>query len=245
MDVLCPADEAAAVTAILPPGHVSADPRDAAETQMELKHAASGAFTVSADGHDVLESSNREIALGAMDAQIRAYIALNAPDRIFVHAGVVAVGEVAMLLPGSSFAGKTTLVAALVRAGASYYSDEFAVLDDAGFVHPYPKPLSVRRNGTGDSVEVPAASLGGATGDEAIPVGLIAVTSFRSGAVFDPDPLSAGAATLALLEHTVPARARPTQSMAFLSRAAVGASAIRGVRGEADVTAAALMATLG
>jgi hypothetical protein len=31
-------------------------------------------------------------------------------------------------------------VAELVRAGATYYSDEFAVLDSRGRVHPFPRP---------------------------------------------------------------------------------------------------------
>ncbi len=54
-----------------------------------------------------------------------------ASDCLFVHAGAVAVGwqRQAILIPGRSFAGKTTLVKALVEAGAVYYSDEFAVLD--------------------------------------------------------------------------------------------------------------------
>ena len=63
---------------------------------------------------------------------------------IFIHAGVVAQDGVAIALPGVSFAGKTTLVSALVRAGAVYYSDEFAVIDKRGVVNPYPKALSVR-----------------------------------------------------------------------------------------------------
>ena len=64
---------------------------------------------------------------------------------MFVHAGVVAVDGRALLLPGGSFTGKTTLVAALLRAGAQYGSDEYAVLDEAGLVLPaYPRPLSIR-----------------------------------------------------------------------------------------------------
>ena len=35
-------------------------------------------------------------------------------------------------------------MAALVRAGAEYYSDEFAPLDAGGLVHPFAKPLSIR-----------------------------------------------------------------------------------------------------
>jgi hypothetical protein len=36
------------------------------------------------------------------------------------------------VLPGRSFAGKTTLVAALVQVGAEYWSDEYPVLDAEG-----------------------------------------------------------------------------------------------------------------
>jgi hypothetical protein len=32
--------------------------------------------------------------------------------------------------------GKTTLVVALLRAGAHYYTDDFALLDGDGLVHP-------------------------------------------------------------------------------------------------------------
>ena len=64
-----------------------------------------------------------------LESQIRIYMAVHAPDFIFVHAGVVAVDGGLLLLPGLSFAGKTTLVAALVKAGAVYYSDEYAPID--------------------------------------------------------------------------------------------------------------------
>ena len=67
------------------------------------------------------------------------------------------------MLPAPSFGGKTTLVAALVRAGAIYYSDEFAVLDEQGFVHPYAKPLSIR-GADNWQVNHSVASLGGVVG---------------------------------------------------------------------------------
>ena len=93
------------------------------------------------------------------------YIALHAPNHVFVHAGVVGVEDRAIVLPGRSFAGKTTLVAALVKAGAEYWSDEYAVLDADGLVHPYPKPLSVRINDTRETDEQPVESLGGRAGE--------------------------------------------------------------------------------
>ena len=60
-------------------------------------------------------------------------------ERVFVHAGVVGWKGHAIVIPGRSRSGKTTLVAELVKAGAEYYSDEFAVLDAEGRVHPFPE----------------------------------------------------------------------------------------------------------
>jgi hypothetical protein len=39
------------------------------------------------------------------------------------------LGPLAILIAGRSFSGNTTLAAELVRAGATYYSDEFKVVD--------------------------------------------------------------------------------------------------------------------
>ena len=54
----------------------------------------------------------------------------------------------AILVPGHSFQGKSTLVQAFVAAGALYFSDELALIDGAGQVHPYPRPMMLR-DGTG------------------------------------------------------------------------------------------------
>ena len=65
------------------------------------------------------------------------HLAERARNRIFIHAGVVGWQGRAIVIPGRSFSGKSTLVAALLQAGATYYSDEFAVLDGRGYVHPF------------------------------------------------------------------------------------------------------------
>lgn len=65
-------------------------------------------------------------------------------DRLLLHAGVVAVDGRAVLLPAGMEAGKTTLVTALLRAGADYLSDELAALDPVTLeVAAYPKALSL------------------------------------------------------------------------------------------------------
>ena len=86
-------------------------------------------------------------ARGGADAahsQMRLLIAANATDRPVRSRGGCSFNDRALLVPGQTFTCKTMLVQALVEAGATYYSDEYAVLDDAGLVHPYPRPLSIR-----------------------------------------------------------------------------------------------------
>jgi hypothetical protein len=73
----------------------------------------------------------------ALATHAEPFVAEHAPDHLFVHAGVVGWEGRAIVMPGTSFAGKTTLVRAWLEAGATYYSDEFAVLDRAGRVHPF------------------------------------------------------------------------------------------------------------
>lgn len=178
-------------------------------------------------------SSDLEIALEVLDARLRAYIALNAPDHIFVHAGVVAYDGHAIVIPGTSFSGKTTLVAELVRAGATYYSDEFAVLDDEGLVHPYPKPLSIRTEGYSQTDHA-VGTFGGTAGDEPLPVSLIVIAQYAPGSQWSPRQLSPGEAVLGVLANTVPAQERPDQSLAAIRRAVDGAVTLEGVRGEAS-----------
>jgi len=75
-----------------------------------------------------------------LESDLRLHVAEGARSRVFVHAGVVGWRGGAILLPGRSLAGKSTLVDALIRAGATYYSDEYAVLDAPVERIPSPKP---------------------------------------------------------------------------------------------------------
>lgn len=72
-------------------------------------------------------------------------LALAAPTpHALVHAAVASLDDRALILPGRSGAGKTTLVAALALAGWTYLSDEVACLGpDGARVRPYPRPLAL------------------------------------------------------------------------------------------------------
>ena len=182
--------------------------------------------------------------LAIFESELALYVAERARRRVFVHAGVVGWQGKAILIPGSTLSGKTSLVAALLRAGATYYSDEYAVLDERGRVHPFPRPLSIREKEGAPSTKRPAAELGAQTGIKPIPVGLVAVTHYKKGARFRPRRQTEGRAVLELLAHTVPARRKPRRAFATLSRAVSGVPVLEGARGEADRTASALIERL-
>lgn len=168
------------------------------------------------------------------ESDLQLAVAEGARRRVFVHAGVVGWRGRAILVPGRSFTGKTTLTAELVRAGATYYSDEFAVLDTEGRVHPYLKPLSVREDGTHRQRKVSVEELGGRSAKGPLPVGLVVVSEFRDTARgWRPRVLSPGEGSLALLSNTVPARRRPAEVLATLEMVVRGAAVLRGARGEA------------
>src|SRR5436190_9364526 len=145
-----------------------------------------------------------EEVFAAIEKDLQVYVAEWARERLFVHAGVVGWRGQAILLPGRSFSGKSTLVEALLQAGATYFSDEYAVLDARGQVHPFPRRLALRQEGQAPR-RFRAEDIGAPVGKASLPVGLVAVTRYQSGARWQPRPLSPGQAFLELLNNTVPA----------------------------------------
>jgi hypothetical protein len=196
---------------------------------------------VYANARLVLRTADAEQAMAALESHVRLYVAERARRLIFVHAGVVGWKGRALLLPGRSHSGKSRLVQALVRAGATYYSDEYAVLDGRGRVQPFPAALSIREEGGTPARRVPAAELGGHAGLPSLPVGLVVVSPYVRGARLRLRRASTGAGALALLAHCVPARRRPTEVMARLSKAVRAADVRIGVRGDADDAARRLL----
>jgi hypothetical protein len=229
------------VTPLLPPGSRACDPAPAGAT-FSLRAGAGGTYVLDRDGVTVMDEWPLDVALSVLERELRMLVALEAPEFVFVHAGAVAHRGLGIVIPGDSFAGKTSLVAALVQAGAEYCSDEYAVLDARGRLHPFAKPLSLRERiyQYDHSVE----SLGGVTAQGPVPVGMFVVTSFRPGAEWRPRRLSSGEAVLGLLSHTVPAQTRPAHVMPTLTRSCENAIALEGERGEADGVAHVLLTEL-
>jgi hypothetical protein len=200
-----------------------------------------GSFTVYDDASPTNTGGDLSLSLVVLDTQMRMHIAIHATGKVFIHAGAVGHGGRAIVIPGHSGAGKTTLVAALVRAGASHYSDEFAVLDDDGLVHPYPRRPSPRRTTDLPLIVDSIDWFRDVAGVPPIPLGLAVFTHYVEGASWDPKRLPAGRAALAMIENAVPARLRPQGTMTAITRALRGAVALEGERGEAAVIVEALL----
>jgi hypothetical protein len=204
----------------------------------------SGTYGVDLGGISVIRDASLDLALDHLGSVIRTRIGLTAPERIFIRAGVVGNAEGALLLPGGSFSGKTTLVAALIHAGATYYSDEYAVLDYDGLVHRYATPLSP---GDGDQIQQNHQDLeavGDSAPDQALPIYAVIVTTYRPGAEWAPKRLSKADGAVAVLGSTITAMYRPAEAMRVISGAIEGAILLAGDRGEADQVAPLLLAEL-
>lgn len=178
------------------------------------------------------------------ESDLRLFVAELATHRVFVHAGVVGWKGQAIVIPGRSYSGKSTLVAELVRAGATYYSDEYAVLDSRGRVHPFSKPLELRDEGKFEQRKVTASELGGHSGTKPLPVGLVLMTRFQSGARWRPRKVTPGKGVLELLFNTVSARRSPERALATLRVVASRAALLKGVRGDATDVVAGLLKRL-
>lgn len=173
-------------------------------------------------------------ALETLEAHLQWEVATNAADWVMVHAGVVGWQGRAIVIPGYSFAGKSTLVVELLKRGATYYSDEYAVLDPDGNVHPYARRLSLRAGVEPEARRCTPADFGSSVGATPLPVGLVAMTSYRKGATWRPRRLSAGQAAWELVKCTLSAEKQPEAALNALQRIVANAECQKGFRGEAS-----------
>ncbi|MGI8835014.1 MAG: hypothetical protein ACR2H4_00045 [Pyrinomonadaceae bacterium] len=180
----------------------------------------------------IARATNLQDVFERLESDVRLFVGEYTRHRVFVHAGVVGWKGKAIVIPGRSYSGKSTLVAALVRAGATYYSDEYAVFDAKGRVHPFAKPLEIRAEGEYRQARITVGELGGKSGKKPLPVGLVLMTGYKRGATWRPRKLSPGKGMLELLFNTVSARRSPEKALSTLRQVTSKAEVLKGVRGD-------------
>ncbi len=194
-----------------------------------------------ADNTPIARDAALDQVLAILETDLHRYTGEAAPDFTFLHAGVVGWQGHAILFPGRSLSGKTTLVREMLRLGAAYYSDEFAVVDNSGLVHPFPRALRIREDHSYVQSKFTVESLGAASGVKPLPMGMAVICKYEPGVQWRPVPLSRGQGALELLANSVSIRSQPNQTLSRLHRLARHALFIMGTRGEAHEAAASIL----
>jgi hypothetical protein len=129
----------------------------------------------------------------------------------------------------------------MLGLGATYYSDEFAVVDDFGLVHPFPRPLGIREDSSYAQTKYSAETLGAASGVKPLPMGMAVICKYEAGARWQPTPLSRGQGALELLGNSVAVRSQPQRTLKRLQKLVSHTVFIKGTRGEAREAAASIL----
>ena len=194
-----------------------------------------------ADSERIARDTDLNQVLAALETDLHRYVAEASPDMTFLHAGVVGWQGRAILLPGRSLSGKTTLVRELLRLGATYYSDEFAVVDNFGKVHPFMRPLGIREDSTYVQTRYTPEALGASLGGKPLPLGAVVICNYKTGARGKLRPLSHGQGALELMGNSVAVRTQPQPTLRRIQKLVKGAVFVKGTRGEASEAASSIL----
>jgi hypothetical protein len=215
--------------------------KDAQRVRFEFVETRSAAgsplFVVAGDGAGIYASADVKVAAQVLESRVHLQVAALTEQAVFVHAGVVAWRGQALILPGPSHSGKSSLVAALIAAGATYYSDEYAVIDLEGRVHPFPRRLRLRGAIEEESPAGLAASPVNGEDLEPLRAAWIMNLRYQPDGIWDPKELTPGQTLLALLKNTVAVRRQSELTLRTLRIAVESASGWQSQRGEAGDTA--------
>jgi hypothetical protein len=201
-----------------------------ADLSLRLEQSA-GRIHLSVDGVVVRSSDQpQELAVHMINAIDEAVIqrmkGLHA-----VHAGAVMMKGRGLLLPGRTHAGKSSLVAELLRRGAGYFSDEYGLIDSEGRVHAYPRPL-LMRNGRPKQLPMLPEDYDSSVVDAPAPVGWILSLEYQPGSEWEASAVPLSVAMLFLLRNTPHALAESPEMVGSFARAVSGAICLEGCRGE-------------
>jgi hypothetical protein len=166
-------------------------------------------------------------ALCELRKEVHLHVGEHAPNHVFVHAGVAALNGLTIICPGRSYSGKSTLIKSLLDAGATYFSDEYAVFDEQGHVHSFPFPMSLRYPVTA-RYQVRSET----TGTGPVRPDIVLFARFQPNRRWRPRELSPSDALLQLTRHSLAMRSRPGTVLSVLSRVAKMSRTYTGIRGD-------------
>lgn len=187
-----------------------------------------------------VETESLELVLTYVERTIDALVAASRLNNFaFLHAGAVTWENNALLLPGGTFQGKSTLVAELVEQGATYVADDLAVVDELGQLQPYPRPMSLR---TGELL--PQRRLPANIATHTNRVTHLIFCTYHPPEAWPPEELSTSQAVVHLLRYTFGDPNLFGPRMRILARLAEGARCFRFRRADAPHAAKRLFSLM-
>lgn len=134
------------LTALFAPLRNSTEPK----LIFRLEQQPNGSICLFRDEALLWQSSDAGEAVAALEWHLYGEsVRLLAPRLVSLHAAAISRGpesSEALLIAGHSGAGKSSLTTCALLDGCRYLSDEFSLLDEKGYIHPFPRPLQWDRN---------------------------------------------------------------------------------------------------
>lgn len=196
-------------------------------------------YLLAADERPLVRSSDPEVIADAFEDDLKCLLAERSPRKVFLRAGVVGWQDRAIVIPGGPRSGKSTLVRALVGCGATYYSDEYAVIEGCT-VQSFPA-RSATWTMPGSALSYWMEEFGKLSEPKSLPIGLVLFAPYQGGAVFKPKLLSRGQTLLGMLKHAVAAQRNPERVLRALENVCRRSNALEGFRGDAHTAATYLL----
>lgn len=203
-----------------------------------------GQYLLTVDDAEASATSDSAELLLAVLKAIDDTVIHRLPTLKAVHAGAVVFAGQAILIPGITHAGKSSMVAELLRRGAKLLSDEYALIDKDGLVHSYPRPLLLRDSRLQQSPVLPQ-ELGSEFAQEPVPVGLILALEYTSGSVWDVREVAQSEALMILLRNTPHPMTESPQMVDSFVHAVSRAKCFVGSRGDAVQDADQILQLIG
>ncbi len=215
---------------------------DRFDTVFTFSLNSTGGVALAHEDDEIEYDDTPSVLFHYFNSLVRVAVAEQAVDRVFIHAGAVGWKGKGIILPGTSFIGKSRLVAELVRNGAEYYSDDYAIFDRDGLLYPFPRTMTMRTDEKQYTLfETTASDLGGKTGSQPISVGTVLLTEYRPDAKWEPQFLSTGKGVLEMVPFTFSFVNRPDFSLNVLNNLSSRAIIVSSLRGSADNFAKTLL----
>jgi hypothetical protein len=163
----------------------------------------------------------------------------------FLHAGAVEIAGQAVLFPGASHAGKSTLVAALLKEGGRYLSDDMVAIDRRLRAHRFATDLGLRPLSGGLPRRTSMRDLGARAAERPVPVALIWSGTYNAQTIRPSFKRRRGLeAFAALVPHSPGLRTQPRVALPILRALAERVPIFCGLRCEVDEMVNALLRRL-